>query len=151
MARQYLKLTSDWDEDERVAPLSDQAQLTWIKILSRAKRQRPGGSFGSLAHLEALLPPRLHRHIKVLIAAGLLQKNSERVEVTNWSRYQIDPTVAERSQRHRATVLQRQSNADATVRDTRHETRDTRHKTNNSINARDGKLMSIGEILKGGA
>ena len=55
MARQYLKLTSDWDEDERIAPLSDQAQLTWIKILSRAKRQRPGGAFGSMAHLEALL------------------------------------------------------------------------------------------------
>jgi len=150
MARQYLKLTSDWDEDERVAPLSDAAQLAWIKILSRAKRQRPGGSFGSLAHLEALLPQRLHRHIKVLAAAGLLSKDGDRVSVTNWSRYQIDPTVAERSARHRATVLQRHSNADATVRDTRHETRNTRHKIDNSINAREGSLRSIGEILKGG-
>ena len=51
MARQYLKLTSDWDEDERIAPLSDQAQLTWIKILSDRKSTRLNSSHVALSRM----------------------------------------------------------------------------------------------------
>lgn len=99
MARQFLKLVPGWDEDDKVAELPDLAQLVWIKTLSRAKRQRPQGSFGSVAHLKALLPDRLHKHIGALVSAGLLIQEQGRIVVANWSRYQIDPTAPERKAR----------------------------------------------------
>ncbi len=67
----WIKLSVGWDEDERIALLPYEAQLVWIKVLTRAKRQRPGGSFGSVEHLKALLPEKLHKQIKVLVDAGL--------------------------------------------------------------------------------
>ena len=99
MPRQFLKLVPGWDEDDKVAELPDLAQLVWIKTLSRAKRQRPQGSFGSIGHLKALLPDRLHKHISPLVSAGLLIEENGRVEVANWSRYQVDPTAPERKAR----------------------------------------------------
>lgn len=151
MARQFLKLTSDWDEDERIAMLPDLAQLLFVKTLSRAKRQRPGGSFGSAAHLKALLPDRLHRHLPALFQAGLLAEEQGRVVVVNWSRYQVDPTTAERSARFRATHTQRSRDGEVTG-ETQRETRDTRLETRDltkKVSTRNGKPESAYEIILG--
>lgn len=98
----WIKLSVGWDEDERVATLPYLTQLVWLKVLTRAKRQRPGGAFGSVDHLKALLPAPLHRHIAPLIKAGLLGEDDGRLVVTNWAKHQIDPTRADRVNRFRA-------------------------------------------------
>lgn len=149
--RQYFKVTSDWDEDERIAPLSDAEQLVWIKTLSRAKRQRPGGYFGSLQHLRALLPDRMAKHLAALLKAGLLtQEPDGRISVTNWARYQIDPTSAARKARWneaRGTVLVRSDPAKerTETRDVRQETRDLTKK-----NISKTGMKSAFEIIVGG-
>ena len=97
----WIKLSVGWDEDERVATLPKLAQLTYIKVLTRAKRQRPQGQFGSVAHLRALLPREYHKHIHVLIKVGLLLDSSESLLVQNWSKHQVDPTGAQRVSRFR--------------------------------------------------
>jgi hypothetical protein len=131
MARQYLKLTSDWDEDDKIATLPDLAQLTFVKVLSRAKRQRPQGSFGSLAHLHALLPDRLHKQVQVLLKAGVLSESEGRVVVAKWGTYQVDPTATERVKRYRETQNDRSNNGVLRLetRDLRLETRDLRQET----------------------
>ncbi len=97
----WIKLSVGWDEDERVATLPYLTQLVWLKVLTRAKRQRPGGAFGSIDHLKALLPAPLHRHITPLVKAGLLGEQEGRLVVINWGKHQIDPTRADRVSRFR--------------------------------------------------
>ena len=80
----WIKLSVGWDEDERVALLPPLAQLTYLKVMTRAKRQRPQGGFGSLAHLKALLPDNLHKHLPTLVKAGLIFEQDGRMFVDNW-------------------------------------------------------------------
>ena len=97
----WIKLSVGWDEDERVALLPPLAQLTYLKVMTRAKRQRPQGGFGSLAHLKALLPENLHRHLSTLLKSGLILEQDGRVFVDNWGKHQVDPTATERGIRFR--------------------------------------------------
>lgn len=98
----WIKLSTGWDEDGKVAVLPKLAQLTYIKVLTRAKRQRPQGQFQSLAHLKALLPKEYHKHIQTLVKSELLLATSDSVFVANWSKHQVDPTRGERVSRFRA-------------------------------------------------
>jgi len=140
----WIKLSVGWDEDERIAVLPPLAQLTYLKVLTRAKRQRPQGSFGSIEHLRTLVPANLHKHLLTLLKVGLLFEQEKRICVDNYSKYQVDPTVTERSNRFRmahrngsATVLQRS--------EIEREKEKEREKDTYS-----NKPMRVGEILRGG-
>jgi hypothetical protein len=153
MAQQFLKLVPGWDEDDKIAQLPDLAQLVWIKTLSRAKRQRPGGTFGSVEHLKALLPDRLHKHIKVLVSAGLLIEEQGRLVVANWSRYQVDPTAPERKARwieNQGTLNDRSENGKERIETKRHRDIETKRLTKEvNTRARTGDLTSAFEIITG--
>jgi hypothetical protein len=140
----WIKLSVGWDEDERVALLPPLAQLTYLKVMTRAKRQRPQGGFGSLAHLKALLPESLHKHLPTLVKSGLIFEQDGRVFVDNWGKHQVDPTANERSVRFRnaqrngfTTVLQR--------------TEKEKEKENEREKDTSTKPMSIKQILGGQA
>jgi hypothetical protein len=139
----WIKLSVGWDEDERVATLPDLTQLVWLKVLTRAKRQRPGGAFGSVDHLKALLPARLHRHIAPLVKAGLLGGSDGRLVVTNWGKHQIDPTRADRVSRFRER--ERNGYTGVQKRPEREREKDKEKERDNSIKPNGPE--AIGEIL----
>ena len=141
----WLKLSVGWDEDERVATLPKMAQLTYIKVLSRAKRQRPQGQFGGVSHLRAILTKEFHKHIAILIKSGLLYEDSGALFVHNWHKYQIDPTRGERVSRFRAA----QRNANETQK--KHPERETDKEREKEKDTLSNAPMRIGEIiLRGG-
>lgn len=139
----WIKLTVGWDEDEQIALLPDGAQLAYIKLLTRAKRQRPQGSFGSMAHLKALMPKNLHRHLSTLEKVGLIFLQDERVYLRNFSKYQVDPTVTERSARWRNA----KSNGYATVAQRSDKDKEREIEKDNDTYT---KPLSVGAILRGG-
>jgi hypothetical protein len=158
MRGQYLKLYTDFLEDSRIAVLTDSEFRLVMTIWVMAKRQKPQGGFASVAHLKALIPQRLHRHLKALLSCGLIKEEGGRLVVDNWAKFQVDPTATLRQQRHRersVTGTDRSDNAHVTVNvtpshggrletgDRRHETRDMRL---NSFN----KPETIANILKRG-
>jgi hypothetical protein len=142
----WIKLSTGWDEDGKVAILPKLAQLTYIKVLTRAKRQRPQGQFESLAHLKALLPKEYHAHIQTLVKSELLFATSEAVFVANWSKHQVDPTRGERVSRFRAA----QRNANETQK--KHPEREKEKEREKERDTYSKHPLSIGEIiLRGGA
>jgi len=158
MRGQYLKLYTDYLEDSRIAVLNDSEFRLVMTIWVMAKRQKPQGGFASVAHLKALIPQRLHRHLKALLSCGLIKEEGGRLVVDNWAKFQVDPTATLRQQRHRersVTGTERSDNAHVTVNvtpshggrletgDMRQETRDMRL---NSFN----KPETIANILKRG-
>lgn len=158
MRGQYLKLYTDYLEDSRIAVLNDSEFRLVMTIWVMAKRQKPQGGFASVAHLKALIPQRLHRHLKALLSCGLIKEEGGRLVVDNWAKFQVDPTATLRQQRHRersVTGTERSDNAHVTVNVTpshggRLETRDMRLETRdmrlNSFN----KPETIANILKRG-
>jgi len=158
MRGQYLKLYTDYLEDSRIAVLNDSEFRLVMTIWVMAKRQKPQGGFASVAHLKALIPQRLHRHLKTLFSSGLVKEEDGRVVVDNWAKFQIDPTAALRQQRHRersVTDTVRFDNGHVTADVTRNngarlETGDKRQDTRdmrlNSFN----KPETIANILKRG-
>lgn len=143
----WIKLSVGWDEDERIALLPYEAQLVWIKVLTRAKRQRPGGSFGSIEHLKALLPEKLHKQIKVLVDAGLLAVEDGRLAVVSWSKHQIDPTSSERTARWRATQSRRPA---AVLSRTEIEREKEKEREKDTI-SKAGGMSSVGDVIFGRA
>ncbi len=140
----WIKLSVGWDEDERIAVLPPLAQLTYLKVLTRAKRQRPQGSFGSIEHLRTLVPANLHKHLSTLMKAGLLFESNKRICVDNFSKYQIDPGATERSVRFR--MAHRNGYATAGQRSDIEREKDNEKEKDTYSN----KPMQVGKILRGG-
>lgn len=159
MRGQYLKLYTDYLEDSRIAVLNDSEFRLVMTIWVMAKRQKPQGGFASVAHLKALIPQRLHRHLKTLISSGLIKEEGGRVVVDNWSKFQVDPTAALRQQRHRdrsVTETVRFDNGHVTADVTpshgkRLETGDKRLETRDMrLNSYSNKPETIANIIKRG-
>lgn len=140
----WIKLSVGWDEDERIAVLPPLAQLTYLKVLTRAKRQRPQGSFGSIEHLRTLVPANLHKHLSTLLKVGLLFEQEKRICVDNFLKYQIDPSATERSNRFR--MAQRNGFATARQRSEIDNDRENDKEKDTYLN----KPMQVGKILRGG-
>jgi hypothetical protein len=141
----WIKLSTGWDEDGKVAVLPKLAQLTYIKVLTRAKRQRPQGQFQSLAHLKALLPKEYHKHIQTLVKSELILATSDSVFVANWSKHQVDPTRAQRVSRFREA----QRNANETQK--KHPEKEKEKEREKEIDTYSKSPMRVGEIiLRGG-
>ena len=154
MTPRYIKVYTAIARDEKIAHLpSDAARWAFIAILAAAKEQRPGGSFASKTHLEACVTGSVAKSVPALLKAGLLtQRIDGRIEVASWAKWQVDPTNAERSARHRAAVAQRSRNGQNTV-GTRLETgrqgdREIERQGDRKISS---GIPSVGQIiLKGG-
>jgi hypothetical protein len=158
MRGQYLKLFTDFLEDPRIAVLNDSEFRLVMTIWVMAKRQKSQGGFASVQHLKALIPQRLHRHLKTLFSSGLVREEAGRIVVDNWAKFQIDPTATLRQQRHRersVTETERFDNGSVTVSvtpnqggrlETRDMIQDTRDKRLNTYI----KPELIGSIIKRG-
>ena len=141
----WIKWSAGAHKDAIIASLTDTQFRAFVTILEIAKEMRKGGEFRDRQHLAAVVGPRLNRAVPRLIAEGLLEvSQSGLVKVSNWSRWQVDPTSAQRQQRARAqkeplsrfghAIEQRESRAE----------REKRETLTNGV-------MSVGEIiLRGG-
>jgi hypothetical protein len=99
----WIKWSAGAHRDAVIASLTDTQFRAFITILEVAKEMRKGGEFRDRAHLAAVIGPRLGRAVPRLIAEGLLDVSQGGVvAVSNWSRWQVDPTSAQRQQKARA-------------------------------------------------
>ena len=99
----WWKCSAQAHKDAMISSLTDLQFRAVFTILGEAKQMRKGGEFRNRAHLAAVIGPRLGRAIPRLIAEGFLtESQSGLVTVSNWSRWQVDPTSAQRQQKARA-------------------------------------------------
>ena len=141
----WIKWSAGAHKDAIIASLTDTQFRAFVTILEIAKEMRKGGEFRDRQHLAAVIGPRLNRAVPRLVAEGLLEvSQAGLVTVSNWSRWQVDATSAQRQQRARAgkgvesrfghAIEQRESRAE----------REKRETLTNSV-------MSVGEIILRGA
>jgi hypothetical protein len=101
--RPWAKFDVGTPRDPKVATLtSDAVRWAFVVVILAAKEQdRPGG-FESLDHLNACISFSVAANVPELIERGLLAVDPEGgIHVAKWTKYQIDPTKAERSARYR--------------------------------------------------
>jgi len=140
----WIKWSAGAHKDAIIASLTDTQFRAFVTILEIAKEMRKGGEFRDRQHLAAVIGPRLNRAVPRLIAEGLLEvSQSGVVAVSNWSRWQVDATSAQRQQRARAGKVAESRFGHALETSREEKSREEKTLTNG--------VMSIGEIIaKGG-
>ena len=140
----WIKWSAGAHKDAIIASLTDTQFRAFVTILEIAKEMRKGGEFRDRQHLAAVIGPRLNRAVPRLIAEGLLEvSQSGVVAVSNWSRWQVDATSAQRQQRARAGKVAESRFGHALEKSRVEKSREEKTLTNG--------VMSIGEIIaKGG-
>jgi hypothetical protein len=140
----WIKWSAGAHKDAIIASLTDTQFRAFVTILEIAKEMRKGGEFRDRQHLAAVIGPRLNRAVPRLIAEGLLEvSQSGVVAVSNWSRWQVDATSAQRQQRARAGKVAESRFGHALEKSREEKSREEKTLTNG--------VMSIGEIIaKGG-
>ena len=99
----WVKLDVNINKDAAVSALSDLAFRAFVVCIAEAKQLRSGGKFKNQAHLKAVIGSRLSRAIPALLKSGLLTEGEDGVVViSNYSRYQVDPTSTTRQANWRA-------------------------------------------------
>ena len=101
-----MSLWVKWDvnshKDEKIARLTDMQFRAFITIIAEVKTLRSGGTFKNRAHVKSVIGPRLGRAVDKLVEIGLLTESGDLVvAVSNYSRYQVDPTSTSRQQKWR--------------------------------------------------
>ena len=139
----WVKLDVNINKDAAVSGLSDLAFRAFVVCIAEAKQLRSGGKFKDQAHLKAVLGSRLSRGVPALLTSGLLTESGDGVvTISNYSRYQVDPTSTTRQANWRA-----RKGGEITVPE---QSREEQSRTTPiSPSRRDGKsrLLPIGEIL----
>lgn len=102
-----MSLWVKWDvnshKDDKIAALTDTQFRAFITLIAEVKTLRSGGVFKNRKHAKAVIGSRLGRAVDKLIEVGLLTESGEGlVSVSNYSRYQVDPTSTSRGQSWRA-------------------------------------------------
>ena len=139
----WIKWATNAHKDAMISRLTDLQFRAVMVILSEAKELRKGGEFRDRRHLAAVIGPRLARAIPVLIAEGFLDESqSGLVSVSNWSRWQVDATVNERQQRHRAGKV-----AESRFSHALEQSRAEQNREESLTNAK--SMSSIGQIMRG--
>jgi len=140
----WIKWSAGAHKDAIIASLTDTQFRAFVTILEIAKEMRKGGEFRDRQHLAAVIGPRLNRAVPRLIAEGLLEVSQAGVvTVSNWSRWQVDATSAQRQQRARAGKVAESRFGHALEKSREEKSREEKTLTNG--------VMSIGEIIaKGG-
>ena len=142
----WIKWSAQAHKDAIISSLSDIEFRAFITILEVAKEMRKGGEFRDRRHLATVIGPRLSRCVPRLIAEGLLEVSGDGlVKVSNWSRWQVDPTSTIRQQRARAGkgLESRFSHA---IELEKNQSREEKNQT-----LTNGAVMSVGEIILRGA
>lgn len=142
-----MSLWVKWDvnshKDDKIAALTDTQFRAFITLIAEVKTLRSGGVFKNRKHAKAVIGSRLGRAVDKLIEVGLLTESGDGlVTVSNYSRYQVDPTSTSRGQKWRD-----QNRGGITVPE---QSRTEQSRTSPiSSPKRDGKsrLLPIGEIL----
>jgi hypothetical protein len=139
----WIKWSAQAHKDAVISSLTDTQFRAFITILEVAKEMRKGGEFRDRTHLAAVIGPRLGRAVPRLIAEGLLEGGV--VTVSNWSRWQVDPTSAQRQQKARAQKEPMSRFGHALEKRREEKIREEKTLTNGI------GIKSVGEILRGGA
>jgi hypothetical protein len=142
-----MSLWVKWDvnshKDDKIAALTDTQFRAFITLIAEVKTLRSGGVFKNRKHAKAVIGSRLGRAVDKLIESGLLTESGDGlVSVSNYSRYQVDPTSTSRGQTWRA-----RKGGESTVPE-QSRTEQSRLSPISSLK-RDGKsrLLPINEIL----
>jgi hypothetical protein len=142
-----MSLWVKWDvnshKDDKIAALTDTQFRAFITLIAEVKTLRSGGVFKNRKHAKAVIGSRLGRAVDKLIESGLLTESGDGlVSVSNYSRYQVDPTSTSRGQTWRA----RKGGESTAPEQSR--TEQSRISPISSLK-RDGKsrLLPVGEIL----
>lgn len=142
----WIKWSAGAHKDAIIASLTDTQFRAFVTILEIAKEMRKGGEFRDRQHLAAVIGPRLNRAVPRLIAEGLLEVSQAGVvAVSNWSRWQVDPTSTLRQQRARAEKQGLSRFGHALERE---KSREEREKSQ-TLTKR-GAVLSVGEIIARG-
>lgn len=142
----WIKWSAQAHKDAVISSLTDTQFRAFITILEVAKEMRKGGEFRDRAHLATVIGPRLGRAVPRLIAEGLLEvSQGGLVTVSNWSRWQVDPTSAARQQKARAQKEPMSRFGHALEKRREEKIREEKTLTNGA------SIKSVGEILRGGA
>lgn len=102
-----MSLWVKWDvnshKDDKIAALTDTQFRAFITLIAEVKTLRSGGVYKNRKHAKSVIGPRLGRAVDKLIEVGLLTEYGDGlVSVSNYSRYQVDPTSTSRGQTYRA-------------------------------------------------
>jgi hypothetical protein len=139
----WIKWSAGAHKDAIIASLTDTQFRAFVTILEIAKEMRKGGEFRDRQHLAAVIGPRLNRAVPRLVAEGLLEVSQAGVvAVSNWSRWQVDATSAQRQQRARAGKVAESRFGHALEKSRVEKSREEKTLTNG--------VLSVGEILARG-
>lgn len=83
----WLKFWPELVDHEKFSGLGDSERWTWIKLLARAGQQPVRGRFGGIAHASEVTG-RPAKHIKMLIAARLLDLKDDGLWMHDWDYWQ---------------------------------------------------------------
>ena len=141
----WIKWSAQAHKDAVISSLTDTQFRAFITILEVAKEMRKGGEFRDRSHLVTVIGPRLGRAVPRLIAEGLLEvSQTGLVTVSNWSRWQVDPTSAQRQQRARA-----QKGLESRFGHALEKRREEKSREEKTLSNRSG-VLSVGEIIARG-
>ena len=139
----WFKWVANAHRDAEISALTDTQFRAFITLIAEVKTLRSGGVFKNRKHAKAVIGSRLGRAVDKLIEIGLLTESGDGlVTVSNYSRYQVDPTSTSRGQKWRD-----QNRGGLTVPE-QSRTEQSRISPISSLK-REGKsrLLPIGEIL----
>ena len=98
----WFKWVANAHRDAEISALTDTQFRAFITIIGEVKLLRSGGIFKNRQHLKTVIGPRLYRGVDGLLKSGLLTESEDGViAVSNYSRYQVDPTSTSRGQKWR--------------------------------------------------
>lgn len=98
----WFKWVANAHRDAEISALTDTQFRAFITIIGEVKLLRSGGIFKNRQHLKTVIGARLFRGVDGLLKSGLLTESGDGViAVSNYSRYQVDPTSTARGQKWR--------------------------------------------------
>lgn len=98
----WFKWVANAHRDAEISALTDTQFRAFITIIGEVKLLRSGGVFKNRQHLKTVIGARLFRGVDGLLKSGLLTESEDGViAVSNYSRYQVDPTSTARGQKWR--------------------------------------------------
>jgi len=98
----WFKWVANAHRDAEISALTDTQFRAFITIIGEVKLLRSGGIFKNRQHLKTVIGARLFRGVDGLLKSGLLTESGDGViAVSNYSRYQVDPTSTSRGQKWR--------------------------------------------------
>ena len=98
----WFKWVANAHRDAEISALTDTQFRAFITLIAEVKTLRSGGVYKNRQHAKSVIGSRLGRAVDKLIQVGLLTESGDGVvAVSNYSRYQVDPTSTSRGQKWR--------------------------------------------------